>query len=395
MATQVQGLFGLNPEDLQAQEYQRAQQQALDFSKMDPMQAARYGTFLAGNQLGSGIAQAMGYESPEMKAAKERQGLLSGMDITNPQALREAAQKAWNGGQHSIAQALLKQANEYEAEQASVLKTRAEATKAQREENPVKKLIETGKYTPKSIGEFARTGDIGSLELVGTDAKTQVIETAQGQQLINSATGEVIANFSGKPVKPSMSSEIAAGLSPLVGALAASQAKKAGEASGTDVGKNVAQIQSGYEAETALSDALTMVDKGIYAGGYGPLQEAAAKYTKGTVGDSKRLVNTQEFRAYIGNVVIPMMSKLGGSDSNEELKYMRSIAGGETELEPAAIKAIIQRAQKAIRSDIARKQAQYAAIQEGRPLPTGPINVPSKQQRTATTKSGTKYTIED
>jgi hypothetical protein len=395
MATQVQGLFGLTPEQVQAQQDALMQERALQYSQMDPFQRANYGIFTGVNQLGSGIAKAMGYENPEVAAARERRGMLMGSDISNVESLKQAAQKAWAGGQYEVAQSLLQQAQEMEVKQATADKARAEALKAQREENPIKKLLETGKYTPKSLSAFAKSGNIEDLDMVGSDDKTQVIETATGQQLINSRTGEVIANFTGKPTKPSIAGEISAGLSPLVGALVANQAKKAGETSGADVGKQVAQIQTGYSIDSALNDALNMAEKGIYAGGYGPLQEAAAKYSKGAVGDKKRLVNTQEFRAYIGNVIIPMMSKLGGSDSNEELKYMQSIAGGQTELEPEAIKAILKRAQKAVRNDVARIQQQYNAIQEGKPLPTGPVKTPGNQPRTATTKSGTKYTIED
>jgi hypothetical protein len=255
-------------------------------------------------------------------------------------------------------------------------------------------LVESGKYTPKSISSYAKSGNLEDLQLKESDAKTQVIDTPAGQQLINSQNGEVIATFAGKPIKPSIGSEVAAGLAPLVGAIAAGQAKAAGGKSGEEVGKAVAQINSGYAAESALRDALQMVDTGIYAGGYGPMQELASKYTGGVIGDKKRLVNTEQFRAYIGNVVIPMMSQLGGSDSNEELKYMKSIAGGETTLEPEAMKKILQRAQRAVNNDILRKQQQYTAVQQGQPLPVGPVGT-QKAGTQRKTKSGVAYTVED
>lgn len=128
MATMVQGLFGLTPEQTQAQQESLMQDRALKYSQMSPFERANYGIYTGVSQLGSGIAQAMGYESPEVKAAKERRGLLMGSDITDVASLRQAAQKAWNGGQQEVAMALMKQAQDLEAEQAQTKLRQAQAT---------------------------------------------------------------------------------------------------------------------------------------------------------------------------------------------------------------------------------------------------------------------------
>jgi hypothetical protein len=125
-----------------------------------------------------------------------------------------------------------------------------------------------------------------------------------------------------------------------------------------------------------------MVDAGIFAGGYGPAMEGFAKYTKGALGSQARLENTEKFRAYIGQVVIPMMSQLGGSDSNEELKKMEKIVAGDTTLEPGAIKGILASAQEAVRKDLARLEAQQKAVSKGEQLPIGPVD--AKPAPTAT-----------
>jgi hypothetical protein len=127
MANMVQSLFGLTPEQVGLQEEAQRQQTALDIARLDPFQAAKYSIGLGASQLGTGIARAMGYESPAMKQAKERQGLLSGMSIQDPAALKDAAQKAWNAGQFDVAQNLLKTAQEMEAEQSKQAKEAAMA----------------------------------------------------------------------------------------------------------------------------------------------------------------------------------------------------------------------------------------------------------------------------
>lgn len=206
--------------------------------------------------------------------------------------------------------------------------------------------------------------------------------SAFGQQLIDAGLTPgsdeyktQMRRYVEKELTPSKSigDQIAAGLSPLVGAMAKGQATKAGEAGGTEVGKASAQVGAGYRSLDAIADAIETVDSGIYGGGYGPLAEATAKYTFGVVGNQERLVNTEAFRAYIGNVVIPMMQQLGGSDSNEELAKMEAIAGGNTKLEPAAIKRILTSARKAIKNDLARLEKQQEAVTKGKPLPLGPV----------------------
>jgi len=167
--------------------------------------------------------------------------------------------------------------------------------------------------------------------------------------------------------------ELAGAVGKLAAGLAGEQAKSAGSKGGALVGEATAKVGAGYRSLDAISDALETVESGIYAGGYGPLEEAAAKYTKGVLGNQDRLVNTEAFRAYIGNVVIPMMQQLGGSDSNEELKKMEAIAGGNTKLETAAIKRILKSARTAIKNDLARLEKQQEAVMSGQPLPLGPV----------------------
>jgi hypothetical protein len=158
--------------------------------------------------------------------------------------------------------------------------------------------------------------------------------------------------------------------------MAVAQAKKAAEAGGTEVGKQTANIQGKYTALSSIKDALDILDKGIYSGGYGPLQEAAAKYAGGII-RKDRLANTQEFRAYIGDVVIPRLQEFGGNDSVEELNYLRSVMAGDTSMEGSAIKNILKRADNKIKAGISRLEKQQTAITTGQPLPVGDLGAPA------------------
>ena len=229
------------------------------------------------------------------------------------------------------------------------------------------------------------------MEFKDSDAKTQVVDTVDGQLLINSSTGATIANIGKKPTKPSIGSDIAAGLSPVLAAVVKKQAEKAGEAGGTAVGKETAAIQGKYTALNSVDDALNVLNKGIYAGGYGPLEEMVAKYSKGALADKQRLINTEEFRSYIGDVVIPRLTEFGGNDSVEELKYLKSVMAGETTMESKSIQRILTNAKRKIQAGIDRIQAQQKAVVEGKQLPTGPMGGNAKQR---TTKSGVVYTVE-
>ena len=134
MAQTVQSLFGLTPEQIQAQRAAEVDARALQYAQMDPFQRANYGIFRGASQLGDVLAQRMGYVDPLVKQAEERKGLLSGMNITDPNSLREAAQKAWNGQQFEVAQALFKQAQDMELAAADVEAKRALAAQRGRSE---------------------------------------------------------------------------------------------------------------------------------------------------------------------------------------------------------------------------------------------------------------------
>ena len=127
MATVAESLFGVTPESLMASREQRLQEQAMQFGRMTPIQAARAGFYEAGSRLGSGIGGLLGAQDPELMRVRQRQELLQGVDIADPAALRQAATVALQNGDNAAAQELARRALDIEKTQAGIAKDVAAA----------------------------------------------------------------------------------------------------------------------------------------------------------------------------------------------------------------------------------------------------------------------------
>lgn len=381
--------------DLATMQAQLDEQRATEVANLTPNQIYQQMAYKAGSGLTRGIGGLLGADmvDPELKRKSLRARIVGEINPEDEESLKEGVTKLQQAGFAEDAFALSAKLLERQKKVAEIDSEKALAAQRSREKeaaDPFQKLVEVGKYKTSSLKKYKQSGNVGDLEFKDSDAKTQVVDTVDGQLLINSETGAIIANIGKKPTKPSIGSDIAAGLGPIMGAIAKGQATKSGESSGTAVGKDVAAIQGKYTALSSIDDALNVVKKGIYAGGYGPLEEALAKYSKGTLADKQRLINTEEFRSYIGDVVIPRLTEFGGNDSVEELKYLKSVMAGETTMESKSIERILNRAKEKIQAGVKRIEAQQKAIEQGKPLPTGPMG---KKTVTKTTRSGLVYEV--
>jgi hypothetical protein len=156
----------------------------------------------------------------------------------------------------------------------------------------------------------------------------------------------------------------------------------AGKAAGKIIGENVANVENQYSLLTSVSDAVKLIDKGIYAGAYGPEKGLVAKFTG--IGDPKKVQNTEVFMANIGEIVIPRLQQFGGNDSNEELKYLQKVVAGDQRIEPESMKRILASAEKKIRNNISRLQKQAETGKTGSELPLQPMNTPTPSAPKAT-----------
>lgn len=82
---------------------------------------------------------------------------------------------------------------------------------------------------------------------------------------------------------------------------------------------------------TTLKQAKTYLQKGIQTGSMSDKIQALRGLGAqlGFNVDERVLSDTQSYQNFIGNVVIPRMAMLGGNDSNEELKKLYSMSGGD------------------------------------------------------------------
>ena len=158
----VGGLFGMTPELLQAQRNAQLEQQAANFVNNYGDQGAMFG-YKLGNVLGRGIGGMLGAQDPEMMRIKQRQQMLQGLDMNDPQSLMKAAQEANQRGDTPAAQELYNKAQQVAQAQADIAKTQAETQKALREPSPFQRLLEKGDYTAESIKQAQISGDIADL----------------------------------------------------------------------------------------------------------------------------------------------------------------------------------------------------------------------------------------
>jgi hypothetical protein len=91
------------------------------------------------------------------------------------------------------------------------------------------------------------------------------------------------------------------------------------------------QMSSIADTVTTLNQAKTYLKKGIQTGSMADNIQALRSLGAqlGFNVDERVLADTQSYQNFIGNVVIPRMKELGGNDSNEELKKLYSLSGGD------------------------------------------------------------------
>jgi len=143
---------------------------------------------------------------------------------------------------------------------------------------------------------------------------------------------------------------------------------EAGKSAGKELGKELITVKDKQSAIDSIQDALSILNQGIYAGSYSDIRKGLAKYAG--IGDPAKVARTEEFVSYIGDVVVSRLKDFGGNDSEQELKYLNRIIGGDLEIEPQALKRILERADAKIRRGIERLRAQAQSGEKKESLTT-------------------------
>jgi hypothetical protein len=130
MANIVPSLFGLSPEQYGEQRDIQSLNRGITLAQMDPGAAARATLYSGVDQLGRGIAGAMGIEDPQMKKMSQRNQFLQQIDLTDPQSLIATAKQAANLGDAEFAVGLIDRAKSLQESQSKLALQQAQVFKA-------------------------------------------------------------------------------------------------------------------------------------------------------------------------------------------------------------------------------------------------------------------------
>jgi hypothetical protein len=89
MAEIVQSLFGVSPESYQMAQQQRADQQAMQYARLDPFQQANFAIGRGANMLGGAIGGALGGQDPELQRITMRQQIAQQINLTDPASIQQ------------------------------------------------------------------------------------------------------------------------------------------------------------------------------------------------------------------------------------------------------------------------------------------------------------------
>lgn len=113
MATDiVQSLFGVTPEMYQQKQDMLAEERALKFAQMDPLERANYNIYRGASQLGGALGRALGGQDPELAKISARQAIASQIDFNDPTSIENAVRSLQQSGDISGAMMLMQTADE-------------------------------------------------------------------------------------------------------------------------------------------------------------------------------------------------------------------------------------------------------------------------------------------
>lgn len=310
-----------------------------------------------GSMLGQGIQKVAGVKDPrEEKDRLKKEAMAevqaSGVDLSDQVAVLKA-----------IMQALQKRGLAAEAMAVGASIPKAEKTPTT---TLAKLLTEQKNYEPGTPGYNAYQKAIDK-ETASAAAKDPSVGTVA--ELI--AQTKFDKPFSGltpeqkavvyKEVQAKSSDSLGGGLKALAEAIVKGSGKQIGE----DVAESISPkvLQGKEDTLGALKRARTLLGEGIYTGGLASAQMAISKYSP--LGSQKKLENTEKYLAYVSTTVIPLLKEFGGNDSNEELKFLQRLVGGEITLEEETLKEIIDSAITKTERGIARAKVNAENITKG------------------------------
>lgn len=356
MATDiVNGLFGPSAAEMREAQELALQQRANAYGAMSPEQRINAGNYALGARLGQMGAGLLGGRDPMVEEAKRRAAVMGtpGTDLGSSKGWLAKADEFRRAGDLRTATMLFLKGKELAKQE------QLDALNAAKEEREyalaLKALNPDADKLPNNVIEYqfaVNQGYKGTFEQWMRDKKDRdggnghapysvPVYTAEGVMGFNTRNGQLSPlSVGGNPVMratddPTLQGRI-------------SSAEQEGKVIGEKRG-NIAGAQNALES---VATARNLLKRGIYTGAYANVKQMAAKGIPGV--DKTKAANTEQFLSEIGNVIVPRLKEFGGNDSNEELRYLQSIMGGNIKSEPAALEAILNSAEAKIRRGLRR-----------------------------------------
>lgn len=175
------GLMG-SPFSQQELQNQLIEQRAAQAANMNLGQMGAFLGYKGGAQLGQGVAGLFGQDvtDPTVRKRVEMQRLAQGVDVETTEGLKEYAARLRENGFLEEAARLGQQILAREEQESRTTKNLRERAGS----DPVQQILRTGKFSPKSVSEYAKSGNIEDLELLDKQ-NYAITETAEGVFVIN------------------------------------------------------------------------------------------------------------------------------------------------------------------------------------------------------------------
>jgi len=162
-------LFGVSPEIYEQNRQEQTRKQAIEFAQLDPYERTNAMAYIGGRGLGNIVGGALGAQDPVMMMYSQRTELGQKYDLSTPQGFKSLAKELLAKNDPQGAQIALQKGSELELRESQITKNLRERQGL----DPVQQIIRSGKYTPQSISEYEKTGDITRLVLVEKPDKEQ------------------------------------------------------------------------------------------------------------------------------------------------------------------------------------------------------------------------------
>jgi hypothetical protein len=171
----VGGIFGITPEMYQQTRAAKDTATNLTAAQLTPGQLAGYYAMEAGTGLGRAVPGLLGVEDPQLKMIRDVQSMKGQFDVSTPEGLRKFAQALSAKGYTDLAMQA--------ASQAAII--------GQKLGENTNTLLASGKYTPESLGVYARTKNPADLQLIDKGLTGTTLEKVAGaeQNIQNLSSG--------------------------------------------------------------------------------------------------------------------------------------------------------------------------------------------------------------